>query len=204
MQKIFLISLKLYDSKDAQFPLVFEQVTSLKKEIFLEFLRFEADEYVAIDLFGDLALPEQILEILSLVPRRMKICQSDGLLNNLKLPRTIELTDEKPQTDLSSNPLENEKPAFLLLKDGENHVVESSVEGLVPKVLEEPTNLPNGVIGYIPTFVTSSQSELAKLFGNKVAFVCRDPKDVIERRFAGRVDQNAVCSLIKLLDFCER
>ncbi|MEJ5230109.1 MAG: hypothetical protein WHT65_08925 [Pseudothermotoga sp.] len=203
MQKIFLMSLRLYDSKDAQFPLAFEQVTNLKKEIFLEFLRFEADEHVVVDLFGDLALPEQIFEILSLVPKRMKICQSDGLLNNLKLPRTIELTDERQQIELSSNPLMSENPAFLLLKDGESHVVESSVKGLVPKALDEPANLPDGFIGYIPTFVTSSQSELAKLFGNRVAFVCRDPKDTIERKFAEKVSHHTVCSLIKLLDFCE-
>lgn len=203
MQKIFLMSLRLYDSKDAQFPLSFEQVTSLKKEIFLEFLRFEADEHVAVDLFGDLALPEQIFDLLSLVPRRIKVCQGDGLLKNLRLPRTIELTDENPQIDLSSNPIMNERPAFLLQRDGKSHVVESSVKGLVPKVLEEPTNLPDGFIGYIPTFVTFSQSELAKLFGNRVAFVCKDPKDAIERKFAEKVNQHTVCSLIKLLDFCE-
>ncbi len=47
MKKIYLIGLKLFDSKDAEFPLQYEQVTNVKKQIFHEFLRFDADEHVA-------------------------------------------------------------------------------------------------------------------------------------------------------------
>ncbi len=202
MKEIYLLGLRLYDSKDAQFPLDYEQVTNAKKEIFLEFLRFDADEHIAVDLFGDLALPSQIVQILSLAPCNLKIDQSDGLLDNLKLSN-IELVQKKLDTKFSSNPILTEKPVFLLSDDGKWQVVESSTGGIVPKQIENPANLPTGVIGYLADFVTFSKAQQAELFGNKVAFVCRDPKDALERRISEKMTQKAVCFLIQLIDFCE-
>lgn len=202
VKKIYLMGLRLYDSKDAEFPLEYEHVTSVKKQIFLEFLRFDAHEHIAIDLFGDLALLDQIVPILSLVPKTLKVYQSDGLLNDLRLPN-IEPVKEKLDTDLSSNPVLTDRPVFLLLEDGVQQVVESSVRGLIARSLESPQNLPEGMVGYLSNFVISSEAERAKLFGNKIPFVCRNPKDTFERRMSEKIPQSALCFLIHLSDFCE-
>ena len=202
MKKIYLVGLKFYDSKDAEFPLNYEQVTNLKKEIFLEFLRFDADEHIAVDLFGDLALPDQIIQILSLVPHSLKICQDEGFLYHLNLP-DIQLVQERPDIESSSNPVLVEKPVFVLSEDDKLLIVESSAKGVVPRPIENPENLSDGVVGYLPDFVTLSESEKAKLFGNKVAFVCRDPKDSFERRMSEKMSQKALCFLINLIEFCE-
>lgn len=202
MRRIYLAGLRLYDSKDAEFPLEYEQVTNLKKEIFLEFLRFNADEHIAIDLFGDLALPDQIIQILSLVPHSLKICQGEDFLYHLNLPN-IQLVQERPNIEYSSNPVFIEKPVFILSEDDKFQIIESSAKGVVPRSIESPENLSDGIVGYLPDFVTFSESEKARLFGNKVAFVCRDPQDSFERRMSEKMPQKVLCFLIHLIEFCE-
>jgi len=202
VKKIYLIGLKLFDSKDAEFPLQYEQVTNVKKQIFHEFLRFDADEHVAIDLFGDLALPDQILQFLSIAPRDLKISQNDGILIGLKLPN-VELVDERLETEISSNPVLTERPVFLLIEDDKQRIVESSAKGVVPKLLEDDENLEDGTVGYVAGFVTNSEAERVRLFDKKVAFVCRDPKDSFEKRMGEKLSKQAICSLIHLIDFCE-
>lgn len=202
MKKVYLLSLRLYDSKDAEYPLEYEQIINTKKQIFLEFLRFDADEHIAIDLFGDLALPDQITQILSLVPSGLKVCHDDGLLDDMKLPN-IQLVQERLNTDLSSNPVMTENPVLLVLEDGESQIVESSVKGIVPRSFDNPQSLSEGIIGYLTNFVVYSEAEKAKLLGNRVAFVCRNPRDSFERRMSEKIPQSAICFLIHLVDFCE-
>lgn len=202
MKRIYLVGLRLYDSKDAEFPLEYEEITNMKKQVLLEFLNFDADEHISIDLFGDLALPDQIVEILSLLPRTVKICQKDGLLEGLKLPN-VHLAQEGLQTDLSSNPVLTDKVVFLLLEGDKSQVVESSIKGVVSRSLESPQDLPEGMVGYLSNFVIASEAERARLFGNEVPFVCRNPRDSFERRMSEKIPQSALCFLIHLSDFCE-
>lgn len=152
MKKLYLISLRIFDSRDAGFPLNYKEVTMLKREIFFEFLRHNADEHIAVDLFGDLSTPAEIFHLLSLVPKEipLKISQSDSILKGLKFNENIYLLDEPFVMDAISNPVISSKPSFLMKEDGQELIIESGLNGCVPVELERPEDPGEGKIGFLP------------------------------------------------------
>ncbi len=197
MRKAYLLQLKIFDSKDAYYPLNYEKVTELKISILLEFLRLSADEYIAVELFGDLATPSEVYRTLALVPEpaKFKISQSDPILK-----KTIDEYSVEEAVDFagSSNPVETERPVFLVVNNGTPEVIESAYAGCVAVEVAQPTVVKTGQLGYLSRFVEKSEAAMAELFGNKVAFVCDVSLDNHEKRIAEKLSQEAVCCFLML------
>ncbi len=202
MKKLYLISLRIFDSRDAGFPLNYKEVTMLKREIFFEFLRHNADEHIAVDLFGDLSTPAEIFHLLSLVPKEipLKISQSDSILKGLKFNENINLLDEPFVMDAISNPVISSKPSFLMKEDGQELIIESGLNGCVPVELERPEDPGEGKIGFFTRFIFKSEADQAKMFGNRIIFECRDPGNSLEKRLLENLSSDAAVSLIRLMD----
>lgn len=152
MKRAYLLNLKLCDSADAHFPLDFDQVQKKKKSILAEFLSLDADEFFMINLFGDLALPEHVVEVLSLLPSKGKFRLKDENvpLEQFSLPSNVSLLEELTMefTSFSSNPVETELPSFLIEENGELLLKRASTKGCKP-VQKETLSLPeDGQIAY--------------------------------------------------------
>ncbi|AEH50606.1 hypothetical protein [Pseudothermotoga thermarum] len=197
MVKAYLLNLKLFDSRDARYPLKYEKVCELKKSILLEFIKLSADQFVAVELFGDIALPKDVYQILEIVPEpsRFKIFQSDS--NVAKILEEY-LTQETIDVKVSSNPVEVEQPVFVVLRDEQLEFVKGSVQSCVPVELSKPSNLKQGQIGYIAKFITKQRAQEAKIFGNEVIFVCDEPIDSLQRQLLEELSDEAACCLAML------
>ncbi|WP_041077214.1 hypothetical protein [Thermotoga caldifontis] len=152
MKRAYLLNLKLYDSADARFPLDFDQVQKRKKSILAEFLSLDADEFFMVNLFGDLALPKHVAEILSLLPWKGKFRLKDENvpLEQFSLPSHVSLLDELTIEfmSFSSNPVEAELPSFLIEEDGQLLLKRASTKGCRP-IQKETLSLPEeGQIAY--------------------------------------------------------
>lgn len=152
MKRAYLLNLKMYDSADARFPLDFDQVQKKKKSVLAEFLSLDADELFMVNLFGDLALPKHVVEILFLLPSKGKFRLKDENvpLKQLPLPSNVSLLEELTIefTSFSSNPVETEFPSFLIEEDGELLLKRASTKGCKP-VQKETLSLPEeGQIAY--------------------------------------------------------
>ncbi len=197
MTKAYLLYLKIFDSKDSFYPLNYEKVCELKRSILLEFLKIQADQYIAVELFGDLAVPSDVHKILSLVPdsSKFKISQVDSNMRNIV---SEYLLDETINFSESSNPVETKQPVFVINKDGVFETVRSSFYGCVPLELLEPTDLQQGYTGYIARFVTKKEAQTAALFKNETVFICSDTSDTMLRKIAEKFDVQSICCFLML------
>ncbi|KAF2958358.1 hypothetical protein AS159_01240 [Thermotoga sp. Ku-13t] len=165
MKRAYLLNLKLYDSADARFPLDFDRVQRRKKSILTEFLSLDAAEFFMVNLFGDLALPKHVVEVLSLLPSKGKFRLKDENvpLEQFSLPSNVSLLEELPVefTSFSSNPVETELPSFLIEEDGELLLMRASMKGCKP-VQKETLSLPEeGQIAYMLEPVQEERLEQA-------------------------------------------
>jgi len=179
MRKVILNKLRIFDDLDAQFPLDWKQVTKLKKAIFLEFLRLRADKYVAIDLVGNAAFPQDVEDVLNLIPENIEFewiqLTNHEITESVWIADNISVLSESVEFSFSSNPVEVRQPRFLVLEDG----VESEISS------------------------QDSEARKAELLGNKVLATFRDPKSVVEKKVYENLRDKplAACAFMKLMDF---
>jgi len=204
LKKAYLAGLRLFDSKDAHFPLDFWQVQRKKRAIFTEFLSLDAKELFALELFGDLAMPKQTIEILSLVPsdKVLKLYDRGSPIAHLPLPKNVLILDsfEASCPSFSSNPVEVEQPIFCVEEGADFNFVKSSIKGCRP-VQKDGSILPEeGQIVYTLDVVTEAKARELSQLGIFVFQTCRDVKDELERKLLERCPEKLRCLLIEILD----
>ncbi|MEN3009128.1 hypothetical protein [Pseudothermotoga sp.] len=203
MRKAYLANLRLFDIKDFHFPLDFEQVQKRKKAIFTEFLSLDAEELFAWELFGDLAMPGQIIEVLSLVPndKVLNLYDRNSLLARLTLPRNVLIFDsfETVCPSFSSNPLEVEQPVFCVEENATFSFVKSSVKGCRP-VQKDMLNIPEeGQFVYTVDVVTKEKARELSHLGVFVFRTCRDPEKEPEKKIFEKCPEQLRCLLVEIL-----
>lgn len=204
MKKAYLANLRLFDSRDAHFPLDFWQVQRKKRAIFTEFLSLDAKELFAWELFGDLAMPKQAIEILSLVPsdKVLKLYDRGSPIVHLPLPKNVLILDsfEARCSDFSSNPVEVEQPVFCVEEGADLSFVKSSIKGCRP-VQKDVSILPEeGQIVYTLDVVMETKARELSQLGIFVFQTCRDVKGELERKLLERCPEQLRCLLIEILD----
>jgi len=205
LKKAYLSNLKLFDSSDARFPLDFDEVLRKKKAIFVEFLSLDAQELLAWNLFGDLAMPQQIEQILSLVPadKTLRLREENVTLEHLALPSNVFVLEERdPEFEnFSSNPVEVEKPLFFVKEDNEPGVfIESSVRGCKPVQRETFSTPEEGQVLYtLEPFAEDKIEELARL-QFRVLNSYRVAKNDLERRLLKKVPERLRALFVEMLD----
>ncbi|HBT38972.1 MAG: Uncharacterized protein XD58_0532 [Thermotoga sp. 50_1627] len=205
MKKAYLSNLKLFDSSDACFPLDFDEVLRKKKAIFVEFLSLDAQEFLAWNLFGDLAMPKQIERILSLVPtgKMLRLSEENVTLEHLALPSNVSVLEERDYefSRFSSNPVEVEKPFFFVKEDDEPGIfVESSVRGCKPVQRETFSAPDEGQVLYtLEPFAEDKIEEFARL-QFYVFNSYRVAKNDLERRLLEKVPEKLRALFVEMLD----
>lgn len=198
------MNLKLYDSADARFPLDFDQVQKKKKSILAEFLNLDADEFFMINLFGELALPEHVVEVLSLLPSkgRFRLKDENVPLEQFSLPPNVSLFDELgiEFTSFSSNPVETELPSFLVEEDGELLLKRASMKGCKP-VQKETLSLPEeGQIAYMLEPVQEERLEQASHMQIHVLESYRSVEKETVRKLFERAPEKLKALLVETLN----
>ncbi|WP_448524089.1 hypothetical protein [Pseudothermotoga sp.] len=204
MKKAYLSNLRLYDSSDARFPLDFHEVLRKKKAIFVEFLSLDAQELLAWNLFGDLAMPEQIEQILSLVPaeKTLRLREGNVPLEHLTLPSNAFALEERDSEfdKFSSNPVEVEKPLFYVKEDELSVFIESSVRGCKPVQRESFSTPEEGQVLYTLEPLTEDKiEEFAKIHFH-VLNSYRVAKNDLERRLSERIPEKFRALFVEILD----
>ncbi len=204
MKKAYLSNLKVYDSSDARFPLDFHEVLRKKKAIFVEFLSLDAQELLAWNLFGDLAMPEQIEQILSLVPadKTLRLREENVPLEHFTLPSNVFALEERdPEFDnFSSNPVEVEKPLFYVKEDELSVFIESSVRGCKPVLRESFSTPEDGQVLYtLEPLAEDKIEEFAKIHFH-VLNSYRVAKNDLERRLSERIPEKFRALFVEILD----
>ncbi len=204
MKKAYLSNLKVYDSSDARFPLDFHEVLRKKKAIFVEFLSLDAQELLAWNLFGDLAMPEQIEQILSLVPadKTLRLREENVPLEHFTLPSNVFVLEERdPEFDnFSSNPVEVEKPLFYVKEDELSVFIESSVRGCKPVLRESFSTPEDGQVLYtLEPLAEDKIEEFAKIHFH-VLNSYRVAKNDLERRLSERIPEKFRALFVEILD----
>ncbi|MGB9790245.1 MAG: hypothetical protein ACPLTP_06425 [Thermotoga caldifontis] len=204
MKRAYLLNLKLYDSADARFPLDFDQVQKRKKSILAEFLSLDADEFFMVNLFGDLALPKHVAEILSLLPWKGKFRLKDENvpLEQFSLPSNVSLLDELTIEfmSFSSNPVEAELPSFLIEEDGQLLLKRASTKGCRP-IQKETLSLPEeGQIAYTLEPVQEERLEQASQLQIHVLESYRSVEKETVRKLFERAPEKLKALLVETLN----
>jgi len=204
LKRAYLLNLKLYDSADARFPLDFDQVQKRKKSILAEFLSLDADEFFMVNLFGDLALPKHVAEILSLLPWKGKFRLKDENvpLEQFSLPSNVSLLDELTIEfmSFSSNPVEAELPSFLIEEDGQLLLKRASTKGCRP-IQKETLSLPEeGQIAYTLEPVQEERLEQASQLQIHVLESYRSVEKETVRKLFERAPEKLKALLVETLN----
>jgi hypothetical protein len=204
LKKAYLSNLKLYDSPDARFPLDFHQVLGKKKAIFVEFLSLDARELLAWNLFGDLAMPQQIEQILSLVPadKKLRLREENVSLEHLTLPSNVSVLEvhDSEFDKFSSNPVEVEKPLFCVKEDELSVFIESSVRGCKPVLRESFSTFEDGQVLYTIEPLSEDKIEEFAKINFRVLNSYRVAKNDVERRLLGRIPEKFRALFVEILD----
>ena len=207
MRKVILNKLRIFDDLDAQFPLDWKRVTKLKKAIFLEFLRLRADKYVAVDLVGNAAFPQDVEDVLNLIPENIEFewiqLTNHEITESVWIADNISVLSESVELSFSSNPVEVRQPRFLMLEDGIESEISSQFKGCVVVETSKVEEREDGEIGLVTRCMSDSEARKAGLLGNKVLATFRDPKSVVEKKVYENLRDKplAACAFMKLMDF---
>lgn len=204
MKSAYLVDLKFFDSKDAQYPLDFYEVQKKKRAIFIEFLNLDVQELFARNLFGDLVLPEQILQILSLVPahKKLRLKEENVALERLLLPANISVwnAEEFECDEFSSNPVEVEQPVFCVEENGEFIFIKSTTKGCKPVCVEKFSVLQEGQLLYTLEPVREDRLEEFAQLQFHVLNSYRSPRNDLERVLFEKVPEHLRAILAETLD----